>query len=395
MNHWKHISPKALLFSLRWSMFRIWALFRNEIESMLKDKQSLLIIFIVPLAVMVPFYRPPGETGGGSMMPFSLVPAGNQFGFLDLDTTDDWPGEDLSANFTATFHVAARDFMGLEFDPLPLQDYDQGIRLLKEGVIMGFLVVPLGFEENITARITARVIMVTDATELELAATLTAVMEIAIAYFKLTHGLLRDEIFPISHQKFKAESPLFSAGPLIFSILIFAGGMLLASQCIVGDEPLRRTLLTPAGKLEVITAKTMAYSGILAIPIQMILFVAMTVFRLPVYGSFHVSYLMLFMMAFCGIMIGMFISVLSKTRLQANQMFLMVFILLLLALIFITDPVVNDWMPMYQGVNGFTTYAYKGFDFALKPWPIISVSVVSGIFAAGTVVAFYFKKTVE
>ena len=391
------VNPKQLLFSLRWSLLRIWALFRNEIESLLKDKQSLLIIFLVPLAVMVPFYRPPGEDVElDSMMPFSLsVNDGPYFGVLDLDTTDDWEGVDMSRNFSSTFHMIATEYLSLDFELLDLQDYNHGITLLKEGQIIGFLVVPLGFEKNLTDRVTTNVVLVIDATELELSASLTAAMEISIALFKFSHGLIRDEIYPLSFQQFKAESPLFSAGPLIFSILIFGAAMLLTSQCIVGDEPLRRTLLTPAGKLEVIAAKTIAYSGIHAVQVQLMLFVAMTIFRLPVYGAFHVSFLMLFMIAFCGIAMGMFVSVLSKTRLQANQMFLLVFIMFLLALIFITDPAITNWMPMYQGVNGFTTYAYKGFDFALKPWPMISTGIVSAAFMAATILAFHFKKTVE
>ncbi|NMC08399.1 MAG: hypothetical protein GYA24_24540 [Candidatus Lokiarchaeota archaeon] len=51
----KHKDMKAILLATRNSLSRIWALLRNEIESLLKDKQSLLIIFLLPLAVMLPF----------------------------------------------------------------------------------------------------------------------------------------------------------------------------------------------------------------------------------------------------------------------------------------------------------------------------------------------------
>ncbi|MHA1846583.1 MAG: ABC transporter permease [Promethearchaeota archaeon] len=382
----KKIELKAMLYSLKWSMNRIWALFRNEIESLLKDKQSLLIVFLLPIALMVPFYRPPGEESSGDLLSFEKV---EYVGVLDLDTTTDWPGEDLSENFTAIIGINS------SYKVIMLTSFNDGLSRLRLGDISGFFVIPDKFEENITNHLLTTIKIVVDATDVETAAKVTATAEIVIALFKVTHGLLRDEIFPISFQQFKAQSPLFTSGPLIFSIMILGGAMLLTSQSIVGDEPLKRTLLTPAGKLEVIIAKTLAYSGIHAIQVQMMLFVAMTIFRLPVYCPFYVAFLILFLVAFCGIAIGMFISMISKTRLQANQFFLLVFILMLLSLLFIPNEDINHWMPMYQGIDGFTSVAYKGFTWVEEPWPFISLSILSASFIIGTIVVFYFKKTIE
>ncbi len=433
----KHPTTKSSALALRNSLSRIWALLRNEIESLLKDKQSLMIIFLLPLAVMIPFKFV--NLGGSDMSSISPFQTGSvtRFGVLDFDTTDDWPGtppiagaveEDLSVNFSRMFHfimaygsgaLGAVDnstllleeignwfknypngtFFGMastNVELVNLADRNQGLDMLASGQIIGFLIIPYGFERNITSHVAAEITLVDDATETGTAAMLVANLEITIAAFKLVHNLLRDEIFPSPHDVGKqANSPLFEAGPLIFSILIFGSGILLASQCIVGDEPLRRTLLTPAGKLEVILAKTGAYSAIHAVQVQLLLLVAMFAFELPVLGNFGVSFLILFMDAFCGVMIGMFLSVISKTRLQANQFFLLVFIIFLLSLIFVTTEGINMWMPMYMGVDGFTTYAYKGFGFDLQPWPIMSLCIVSGIFLVLTIVAFYFKKTVE
>nr|MDO8085690.1 ABC transporter permease [Candidatus Sigynarchaeum springense] len=433
----KHPSTKSLALALRNSLSRIWALLRNEIESLLKDKQSLLIIFLLPIAIMIPFKFV--NLGGSDMGSINVFQTGGvtRFGVLDFDTTDDWPGmppipgaveEDLSVNFSRTFHFIMsygsgalsavdnstmllqeihgwfKDYPNGTFfnrtstdvELVQLVDRNQGLDMLARGQIICFLIIPYGFERNLTNRVPAKVTLVDDATKTGTAAMLVANLELTIAAFKLIHNLLRDEIFPIPHDVGRtSNSPLFDGGPIIFSLLIFGSGILLASQCIVGDEPLRRTLLTPAGKLEVILAKTGALSAIHAVQVQLLLLVAIFGFDLPVLGNFHVSFLILFMDAFTGVMIGMFISVISKTRLQANQFFLLVFIVFLLALIFITNDDVNRWMPMYQGVDGFTTYAYKGFDFSLQPWPITSLCIMSGIFLLLTIVAFYFKKTVE
>jgi hypothetical protein len=433
----KHPTTKSTALALRNSLSRIWALLRNEIESLLKDKQSLMIIFLLPLAVMIPFKFV--DMGSEDMGSISMFQAGSvtRFGVLDFDTTDDWPGtppiagaveEDLSVNFSRMFHFINAYGSGAlsitknttlllreinnwmtnypngtffnqtstNFELVHLDNRTQGLDMLANGIIIGFMIIPYGFEHNITNHVGAEVTLVDDATETGTAASLVANLEITIAAFKLVHNLLRDEIFPIPHSIGNpSDSPLFDVGPLIFAILIFGSGILLASQCIVGDEPLRRTLLTPAGKLEVILAKTGALSAIHAVQVQLLLLVAMFAFDLPVRGNFMVSFLILFMEAFCGVMIGMFISVISKTRLQANQFFLLVFIVFLLALIFVSTEAVNLWMPMYNGVDGFTTYAYKGFGFDLQPWPITSLCFLSGTFLVLTIVAFYFKKTID
>ncbi|MHA1697661.1 MAG: hypothetical protein ACTSWN_02345, partial [Promethearchaeota archaeon] len=108
-----------------------------------------------------------------------------------------------------------------------------------------------------------------------------------------------------------------------------------------------------------------------------------------------VIFTLLFLLTFSGTTIGMFISILSKSRLQANQAFLLVFIVLLLSLMFVADPNFTNWHPMYQSVSGFTSAAYKGFGFSEKPWPFISLLTIGSTFFGLTVVAFHFKKRIE
>ncbi|MHA1716941.1 MAG: ABC transporter permease [Promethearchaeota archaeon] len=385
----KQRSLKDALYSMKWSFKRIWALFRNEIEALLKDKQSLMIVFLLPLAILIPFYEPPGAESSGNLEDLISFSSDHALGILDLDDSEGWSGEDLSENFTSIFEV------NTSYDVVHLTDANEGKQKLENGEIIAFIEIPYGFEENISLHLTTRITLVIDATDVENAASLTATLEIAIVIFKITHGLLRDEIYPISFQAFRSNSPLFDSGPIIFAIMIFGAALLLTCQSIVGDEPLKRTLLTPAGKLEVIVGKTLAYSAIHAIQVQSMLFVSMTIFRLPVYCPFIVAFLLLFLLAFSGIMIGMFLSMVSKSRLQANQLFLLVFIISLLSLIFISDPVITDWLPVYQGVDGFTTVAFKGFGFKDAPWSFISFGVISVIFLALTIITFYYKKTIE
>ncbi|MHA1700031.1 MAG: hypothetical protein ACTSWN_14415, partial [Promethearchaeota archaeon] len=253
----KIINLKNLIFSLKWSLKRIWALFQNEIESLLKDRQSLLIVFLVPLLILIPFHESiSGKTEEEFGGRFTIsATRSNLLGVLDLDNSTGWANEDLSESF---INILSEN---LSYSLRDVDDRDSGELLLSQGLIGGLLIIPHGFESNVSQHIAATVILVVDATDVEGGANLVASMEVAIAIFKFDHGLIRDEIYPVSFTPFKAQSILVKSGPLIFSILLFAGAVLLSSQSIVGDEPLKRTLLTPAGKLEVIIGKLMAYSG--------------------------------------------------------------------------------------------------------------------------------------
>jgi ABC-2 type transport system permease protein len=407
---------------LKGGLGRIVALFRNEIEFMLKDKQSLLIVFLLPIAVMIPFWTP-GNGSSGSSSSISIGQADvTYFGVLNLDQSSyaknfslyfalawDYGTSVTSASGNTTtllseINLWIKDYPNGTIPGIvpsqimileTLTDNSTGVKDLESGAIAGYMVIPYGFGENLTKGGQASVTLVDDGTNIDESALFTANMDISIAFFKVINGMISDEIFPISYKNYHNDSPLFSAGPFIFAILIFGTGLLLSSQCIVGDEPLRRTLLTPAGKLEVLVAKCAAYTSIAAIQVQLQLLVAMIFFRMVIYGNYLWTFGIMMLMAFTGITLGMFVSVVSKTRLQANQLFLMVFILMLLALIFITQPAITNWLPMYQGVDGFNSTAYKGFSFFQHPWPFISLGTESLAFIAITIIGFHFKKTIE
>ena len=75
---------------------RIISLTRKEIQTIIKDRTAMLLVFLLPvltigtLALAIQQNDIQAETE-------PLI-----FGMVDLDTTDTYPGLDLSQNFTAT-----------------------------------------------------------------------------------------------------------------------------------------------------------------------------------------------------------------------------------------------------------------------------------------------------
>ena len=118
---------------------------------------------------------------------------------------------------------------------------------------------------------------------------------------------------------------------------------------IVQEKPVARLLLTPVKRVEILTAKYLTYMSILVIQSFSLIISALS-FGLYLVGSFFDLFLSLFILGFTGLAIGIFISTLSKTKTQANQLFLATFlVLILLSGIFI--PI--DAMPIYLQVFAY------------------------------------------
>jgi len=136
---------------------------------------------------------------------------------------------------------------------------------------------------------------------------------------------------------------------LVLSFMIIGVGMVSTILTIVQEKPVARLLLTPVKRVEILTAKYLTYMSILVIQSLSLIISALS-FGLYLVGSFFDLFLSLFILGFTGLAIGIFISTLSKTKTQANQLFLATFlVLILLSGIFI--PI--DAMPIYLQVFAY------------------------------------------
>ena len=136
---------------------------------------------------------------------------------------------------------------------------------------------------------------------------------------------------------------------LVLSFMIIGVGMVSTILIIVQEKPVARLLLTPVKRLEILAAKYLTYISILIIQ-NLSLIITALAFGLYLVGSLIDLFLALFILGFTGLAIGIFISTLSKTKTQANQLFLAAFlVLVLLSGIFI--PI--DAMPIYLQVIAY------------------------------------------
>ena len=130
---------------------------------------------------------------------------------------------------------------------------------------------------------------------------------------------------------------------LVLSFMIIGVGMVSTILIIVQEKPVARLLLTPVKRIEILLAKYVTYISILIVQ-NISLVMAALGFGLYLVGTIFDLFLALFILGFAGLTIGIFISTLSKTKTQANQLFFATFlVLILLSGIFI--PI--EAMPFY------------------------------------------------
>jgi ABC-2 type transport system permease protein len=330
---------------------RTASLTRKEIQTIVKDRTAMLMVFLLPiitigtLALALQQNKVQTET-----VPMTI-------GIIDLDTTHTYPGQDLSENFTA-------ELGRLEgVTTVIFANESEAHQALFQGDLDGYVVIEDGFDHALALNLPTTLQVHTSSTDLAGQSDVFIAVTTASLTFRYKHGWIRSEIIPMSVLEFVPEGDFKAAqiGAFLVVFCIFMGIAMTSCQSIVGDVPLRRMLLTPTSKVEVVVAKLTAYT-IIGI-IQSLLLVVLWVlgFQLVLMTGLESLLMICMMTALAGAVSGVCISVLSTSRLQANQGFLFLLLgMLILSGIFLDVGIIKDFLPMNIGIALIQNTAFKG-----------------------------------
>ncbi|TFG99391.1 ABC transporter permease [Candidatus Thorarchaeota archaeon] len=340
-------------------LWRIYSMFLKELKLISNDKFALLLVFVLPTMIMGTMYFAinQGSTIGSS----NIDPTKNAdaliLGLVDVDTTDTFPGEDLSANFTwylqnsPRFIVILYDTEEDALDALYFDDVDV------------YAVLPYGFEGNITNDIPAFVSLHISSTDFDSLSAVSSQFSRVVQDFRYDHGWIQGEIASRNFPEFQPEgasslSATFGVFMIVFAIFIAVSAT--AAQAIVGDIPLNRMLLTPATKMESILAKVLGYFMVGMLQAQFLLVLWMVLFNIDLWHQFLNLNIILALMSLSGSSLGVLISTLVTTRLQANQSFLfLMFGTTILGTGFLDVGLIDDVFPVNLGRVMMVDIAFK------------------------------------
>ncbi len=369
---------------------RIRNMVAKELRLIVKDKVALSLIFLLPAAIIGLLWYVTDQSSLGGMEMSSSSSSGSSgdmgdnssfvsdvaLGVIDLDTSRTYEGEDLSENFTGFLEMFSRTLIRYNSTEEAFQDlYDMRID--------GYVVIPDGFEANLTVNEPTYVEVHMDATALIEQNTVMGAVQGATIMFRASHMWIRSEVFPAMMIEFTPEGGYLEStfGGFIVVFSSYLGIAMTSAQSIVGDAPLRRMLLTPTNRLEVIIAKVVAYVIIGFFQSLLLVSLWIVAFDLNLNTGFESLILIMSLTSLTGSTTGILISSVASTRLQANQMFLFVlFGTIILSGFFIDVGVIDEILPLNQGLDILIATAFKGLsllDVLVPVLKLLGFSVVA------------------
>ncbi len=350
-------------------------MFVKELKLIQKDKFALLLVFALPLMIMGTMYFAINQnTIGKAVDSTGKNEDAIVVGVVDSDPTDTFPGQDLSENFT-WYLSKSPDLIVLLYE-----NEEDALEALYQNIVQAYCVIPYGFEGNITGDIPAIVDIHISSTDFALQGTIYGIFSDAVNEFRYDHGWVKGEIAIERIREFAPQgnqaAASFGVFMLVFSVFIAVSAT--AAQAIVGDIPLNRMLLTPATKFETVIAKTLAYFFIGVVQGFFLLLLWMGLFQIVPNTDLLTLNIILWLMSISGSALGVLISTVVTTRLQANQSFLF---LLFGSMIFGTGymdvGVVDEVYPLNLGRIMMVDTAFKGIPLVEFTGEIMTLGVVS------------------
>jgi len=376
-------------------------LINKEFGRIRSDKRTLVLLFLIPIILIIIFGL---TTGVGPTKFFTAAIITRD----DMPTFDDFPSNTseydnkfitiMENNSTTwTLHRYFNSTTENEYNSAYITCYN----FLKNEIVDIFIVLPENFSESVLQKVNPVMLYYIDGSDLSALTAVEVAIQEPIALFRVEADLMANFSIMVPYLEFDVpfwESQLLNyALPLILPIIILGTTMNLTSLSIVSEGPLPRMLITPTTKREIILSKLVANSVIMFLQSTEI-FIMTSFFGLYSLGSLFYFYLALVMIGFCGICIGLFISALSPTEQGANQMYLIMFIVIVLfsgnflppELISPVMRYIINILPLSHAIPLITDITLKGLSMNITH--VVFLNLNSLIFIILAYIIYKFKK---
>ncbi|TXT58093.1 MAG: membrane protein of unknown function [Promethearchaeota archaeon] len=382
---------------------KLQGLIRKEFGRIKADKRSLLLLFTIPLILIIIF----GLTTGGSPTKLFTV---------TIITRDETPcygnfpnnSSQYDEKFINVVENKSSSFTLLEYYNATIdEDYEFSFnkyrQLMQEEEIDAILVLPPNFSETIENDNNTQLTYFIDGSDSDAVNAIIVSLQEPISLFRAEVGKL--ENFTMFSPYLEYEVPFWEglvlnyAISIILPLIIVGTTMNLSCLSIVSEGPLPRMLITPTTKREIVLSKFIA-NTVIMVGQAIEIFITTALFGLYCLGSLFDFFITLVLVGLSGVSIGLLISAISKTEQQANQLYLMFFIMIMLfSGQFINLSGLPDAMRIFVNMLPLSHGIPLVIDITLKGLPIDIGKVLGLIFISiGAVILtylFYSIKSIE
>ena len=383
---------------------RISGMIRQEINSLITDKTSIIILFVIPLVLITVLGVSTPRTDQLATIIWIIDEdhTTSSTEFITSMQNSTMEGDLIISELAPPMLVFANGELAPiepnlgEENATGIVSKDLAFKTLPTKYLDAIIVIPKGYHDSFVENSSAKLIIYYDAIDLQKRFVVEGLIQIGLTQIQLKNMMFERDVFyfPDSRPGNILELNILDmAAPFFIPLMLFFSMQLVTTQSIVGDIPLKRMLNTSLRRGEAVTGKLISYTivGVFQILLTMI---TLKLFNVTMHCLWIDLFLVLFFNSLAGISIGIFISSISKTRLEASQLFLLVFFILIVLQYFVRKPFLLAFNVLEQGKIAYSNLAYRGmtlWDPKVRPH-LFNTIIISVIFYILSVIYIKFMK---
>ncbi|MFX1394487.1 MAG: ABC transporter permease [Promethearchaeota archaeon] len=333
----KKSTSNFIFLKLLIRLSRLTKQIKKEIRLLKTDKINLMIALILP-PLIIWLFAAMSSASTSKTIPVKVIVVSydsntyvNQNNYSITTTWDNYTEKYLDAVEKSKF-LDLVEFYDASDDKYAMETAREEMRNRKIEVIIE---IPVEFSEFLSTGLPGIIECILDSSDIAYIQDKLNGIEDSIDIF-VEDNNLDPQFVLMEHDEFSVPSNYnfrFNYSMItLFSFMVFGISMVLTILVVVQEKPIPRLLLTPVKKHEILLSKFITYTIVLALQIFLILTTAILnglYLRNGLLGAVDL-FIALFMLGFVGISLGMFISTVSKTKTEANQLFFAAFIVIVL-----------------------------------------------------------------
>jgi len=344
---------------------RISAMVIKEFKSLLQDKSTILILFLVPL-VIIPVLATSNISTDRLIPTIWIIDYDNSEQSEQFITTmQNSSGVEglieLSKIVYASGELAPIEPPFLEKEAFGIVSEELAQKTIPTKYLDAYIILQEGFQESLATNGTAELVIYFDAIDFILMVTSEMTVLVSLTDIQLQNMLLERDIYfyPELRPDQTDMGILALTSSLIVPLLGLFTMLLISSQSIVGDIPLKRMLNTSLRRGEVVTGKVISYSTLALFQVLTTLLL-IKLFGVMINCLWIELFFVVLVNSIVGVCMGIFISTITRTKLQASQLFLMVFFIMFIFQYFTRSFLV--FIPLEQTKIAYEALANRGMS---------------------------------
>ncbi|MBD3353715.1 MAG: ABC transporter permease subunit [Candidatus Lokiarchaeota archaeon] len=314
-------------------LFRLKKMIKKEFRLLGTDKMNLLIALVIPPAVIFLFAFMINQAGETPPIPCVVISSdSNSFVNPNSYVETTWDNYTFAYLDAVDNHTESLDLLAFYNTSEEVYAMEIAREQLLSGEISIIIVLNVEFSEMIIGGMPAFIESVPDSSDImNIQTNLNAVADSIAAFTDLNN--LTPQFVYNTYEEFSIPSEYsFQYNyniTLTLSFIIFGISMVLTILVVVQEKPIPRLLLSPAKREEILLSKYITYMMILAFQVTTIMVVCLMT-GLYCRGSLIQLWIALYTVGMTGLSLGIFVSTLSNTKTEANQLFFALFIVIVL-----------------------------------------------------------------